>query len=97
MAFASQSPTYQFPSPVQPNLYGYPTIQPESTPVQPPAEPLSAPDASFVTPRVASQAVKQLVSAQLRVAGFEAAEPAALRRLEDEVIACEFVMNRQRV
>jgi len=45
------------------------------------------PDLSSVTPQIASQTIQRLISAQLRDAGYEAAQPQALRRLESEVVA----------
>ncbi|TDL29306.1 hypothetical protein BD410DRAFT_779676 [Rickenella mellea] len=44
------------------------------------------PDASFVNPTVASTAVRHLVSSQLEKKGFQSAEPAALHRIELELV-----------
>lgn len=48
----------------------------------PPAEPT-------VTPKVAENAMRRLVTVELKHAGFEKAEPMAVRQLELEVQACE--------
>ena len=50
---------------------------------------LSPQELSAVDPEVASTAIKRFISAELKYEGFEAAEPAVLSRLEDEVVHCE--------
>lgn len=49
----------------------------------PPAEPT-------VTPKVAERAIKKLVTAELKNAGFDRAEPMAVKQLELEVQACAY-------
>ncbi|KAK0453342.1 hypothetical protein EV421DRAFT_672489 [Armillaria borealis] len=56
-----------------------PQLQPEPSPPSP------VPPA--VSPAAASEATQRLVSAELKRAGFDAAEPAAVVRLEHEVVA----------
>lgn len=51
----------------------------------PPAEVPIAPDVTDVTPGVASQSIQRLLSLEMKEAGFEAAEPPAMERLELEV------------
>jgi hypothetical protein len=55
----------------------------------PPELPPPPPDLTSVDPRVASQAIERLILVGLRDAGFTAAQPVALRRLEHEVVTCE--------
>ncbi|KAH9942555.1 hypothetical protein B0H21DRAFT_523274 [Amylocystis lapponica] len=69
---------------------GYPVYpqgqtKPPSTPPPPEAHP--APELSAVTSELASHAIQRLLSAELSTAGYDSAEPAALRRLELEVVA----------
>ncbi|KAI9507696.1 hypothetical protein F5148DRAFT_1276087 [Russula earlei] len=47
---------------------------------------LSPQELSVVNPEVASKAMNRFISAELKLEGFDAAEPAALSRLEDEVV-----------
>jgi hypothetical protein len=47
-----------------------------------------------VTPPIASQTVQRLISTQLQDTGFDSVQPLAMRRLETEVAACEFVASR---
>ncbi|KAK0191238.1 hypothetical protein F5146DRAFT_1138027 [Armillaria mellea] len=56
-----------------------PQLQPEPSPPSP------VPPA--VSPAAASEATQRIVSAELKRAGFDAAEPAAVIRLEHEVVA----------
>ena len=44
---------------------------------------------SAVDPEIASKAMNRSISAELKYEGFDAAEPAALSRLEDEVVHCK--------
>ncbi|KAH9938456.1 uncharacterized protein B0H18DRAFT_1112612 [Fomitopsis serialis] len=53
----------------------------------PASAPLSAPEIPAVTSEFASHALERLASAELSRVGFDSAEPAALQRLELEVIA----------
>lgn len=46
------------------------------------------PDASFITPEVASSTMKQFLASTVADEGFEKAEPTALYRFELEVVAC---------
>lgn len=55
-----------------------------------PAEPPPPPDYSSINPEVATKAVEKLVLSGLTKAGFDGSEPGALRRLEVEVVECEF-------
>ncbi|KAI0728795.1 hypothetical protein C8Q72DRAFT_795098 [Fomitopsis betulina] len=64
----------------------YPPVQARLT--SPPPEPHTAPDVPAVNSELASHAIERLASAELSRAGFDSAEPAALRRLELEVAAC---------
>lgn len=64
----------------------YPHVQARLT--SPPPEPHTAPDVPAVNSELASHAIERLASAELSRAGFDSAEPAALRRLELEVAAC---------
>ena len=45
---------------------------------------------SSVDPEIASKAMSHFVSTELKYEGFDAAEPAALTRLEAEVVNCAF-------
>jgi len=47
------------------------------------------PDLPSVTPQVASQIIQRLIAATLKNSGYDAAQPAAMQRLEVEVTACE--------
>jgi transcription initiation factor TFIID subunit 8 len=74
--------------------YGPPAAQHHSVQLPKPPSvphrlPPPPPDFASVTPQIASQTVQRLISSQLRDAGYEAAQPQALRRLEIEVAACE--------
>ena len=72
-------------------MAAYPAYAPAQVkPPSPPPEPHTAPDVPAVSSELASHALERLVSAELSHAGFDSAEPAALRRLELEVIACSF-------
>ena len=72
------------PYPYTPNLNS-PIVK---TPGSPPPEPISAPDLAEVTDAVASKALQRLISSELRHAGFDSASHDALRRLEQETVAC---------
>ena len=47
-----------------------------------------SPDPLAVSPEVASKAIRRLIYFSLKEAGFDAATPAAIQRLEAEVTAC---------
>lgn len=83
-----QYPT-QFPQGPLPN-YPYPpgAVNQGSPPPDPPTP--TVPAAPTVTPEIASRALQRLLSVELRDIGFDAAEPAALKRLELDVAACSF-------
>lgn len=49
---------------------------------------LSPQELSAVDPEIASRAMNRSISAELKYEGFDAAEPAALSRLEAEVVHC---------
>ena len=49
---------------------------------------VSAPEFADVTPRIASQAIQRLASSELRHAGFDSADPAALTLLELACVGC---------
>lgn len=51
-------------------------------------------DASSVTSAVASEAMKKFLVDNIAKEGFESAEPAALYRFEQEIVACESYSNR---
>lgn len=50
----------------------------------------TGPDASFISPSVASVTVRRFVAAYVAKEGFERAESPALHRFELEVISCEY-------
>lgn len=62
----------------------YPGYQPSS----PAPEPISAPDIPAVTSEIGSQIIQRLISSELHQAGFDAAQPTAVLRLEQEVVTC---------
>ncbi|KAJ7117370.1 hypothetical protein C8R43DRAFT_839799, partial [Mycena crocata] len=75
-----------------PYVQGYfPTYQPPAPPraatPPPPDLPPPPPDLTSITPRVASQAIERLMISELRDAGFSAAHPQTLERLERDVVA----------
>lgn len=72
-----------------PSYYGQPYSSMYARPASP-AEPPPPPDYSSINPEVANKAVERLVLAGLKRAGFDSSEPGALRRLEAEVVGCEF-------
>lgn len=78
--FLAMSPVYQ--------LHEQPTT---AIPVNVPP-PNLGPDASFVTPKVASLTVQRFLSSELSKEGFLSAEAPALHRLELEVLACKQVL-----
>ena len=49
----------------------------------------SQPDASFVTPEVASTTMKRFLAHTVSDEGFERADPTAMYRFELEVVACK--------
>ncbi|KDQ64774.1 hypothetical protein JAAARDRAFT_28412 [Jaapia argillacea MUCL 33604] len=65
----------------------YSSVPPHIKSSPPPQEPPPPPDLSSVSTEVASHALQRQISAQLRAAGFDSAEPIALQRLELEVTA----------
>ncbi|CAL1701677.1 unnamed protein product [Somion occarium] len=77
----------QFPGQAAAPYNAYPPVKPTS----PPPEPITAPDLPAITPDIASRVLQRLISAELRHAGFDTAQPAAVERLELEVVA--FVEN----
>ncbi|KAL4241259.1 Transcription initiation factor TFIID subunit 8 [Abortiporus biennis] len=95
--------SYQTPYPAYPSQTSYSAQYPQAQPSQssvplyqspvpktsssPPPELPAAPDLPAVTPQVASDSIRKLLSAELRHAGFDSAEPYAMHRLEMEVIA----------
>ncbi|THH17607.1 hypothetical protein EW146_g3235 [Bondarzewia mesenterica] len=69
------------PSPSYATLFNPPKKSPSPEPVLPP------PAQSDVTPQVASKAMQRLMTAEMKNEGFDAAEPAAMKLLELEVVA----------
>ena len=59
-----------------------------SSPLPSEATSISAPEFADVTPKIASQVVQRLASSELRHAGFDSADPAALTLLELECVGC---------
>ncbi|KAJ7937279.1 hypothetical protein B0H13DRAFT_1945159 [Mycena leptocephala] len=53
----------------------------------PPDLPPPPPDLTSITPEVASKAIERLIMSELRDAGFSAAQPQAMERLERDVVA----------
>ncbi|PCH41369.1 hypothetical protein WOLCODRAFT_100413 [Wolfiporia cocos MD-104 SS10] len=95
-AYQAQYPAYvnqshyppQYPAPNQQASVGYPVYPPaQPKSATPPPEPFTAPEITAVNSDVASHALQKLISLELRDAGFDSAQPAALHRLELEVIA----------
>ncbi|EPQ59583.1 hypothetical protein GLOTRDRAFT_119628 [Gloeophyllum trabeum ATCC 11539] len=87
-----QPPQYQPSAQGQYGVYSQYTPQfapssPSKFKSSPQPDPLSPPDLSSISPKVASQATQRLISTQLKSAGFDAAESIALQRLEAEVVA----------
>ena len=77
----------QYPQ-AQQAYYGQPyQVRPKSQ--SPPPEQPSAPDVNEVTPEVASQSLRRLISFELQGAGFEAAQQQTMERLETELVACK--------
>lgn len=75
-----------------PGYPGYPppgAIKQGSPPPEPPTP--VVPIVPAVNPELASRAMQRLLSVELRDIGFDAAEPAALKRLELDVAACSFL------
>jgi hypothetical protein len=52
---------------------------------------------SSVDPEVASKTMNRFISIELKYEGFETAEPAALNRLEAEVVTCKFRIYSSRL
>ncbi|KAI0040699.1 hypothetical protein FA95DRAFT_1566187 [Auriscalpium vulgare] len=74
--------------PTQSPTASYPLYQPSPAGGAPRADHEPAPqDLSNVDPAVASRSLDKLISFELKNEGFDAAEPAALRKLEAEVVA----------
>ncbi|KAI0080725.1 hypothetical protein K474DRAFT_1589213 [Panus rudis PR-1116 ss-1] len=76
--YAAQTATPAFPP--------YAIGQPVKPPSPPPERP-TAPEIPAVTSEVASHVLQRLISSELRRAGFEAAQPGAIQRLELDVVA----------
>jgi hypothetical protein len=89
----SSSTPVQYPvqySQAQQAYYGTPYQVPHKSQSPPPSpEQPSAPDVNEVTPEVASQSLRKLISFELQGAGFEAAQQQTMERLETELVACE--------
>lgn len=51
-------------------------------------------DLSCVDPEIASKSMNRFISTELKYEGFDAAEPAALSRLEAEVVNCTFHIHK---
>ncbi|KAJ7095159.1 hypothetical protein B0H15DRAFT_775423 [Mycena belliarum] len=82
--YAAQNPTYAqgyYPT------YHAPLPPPPKLSPPPPDQPPPPPDLTSITPYVASKAIERLMVSELRDAGFSAAQPEALERLERDVIA----------
>ncbi|GBE79410.1 hypothetical protein SCP_0206080 [Sparassis crispa] len=91
--------SYQASYPAYPPQNAYPSAQyvqsptaaystyPTKATTPPLPESHTAPEISAVTPELASHALQRLLSCELRDAGFDAAQPTALQRLELEVVA----------
>ena len=58
---------------------------------------LSPQELSGVNPEIASRAMHRFISLELKHEGFNAAEPAALGRLEDEVVHCGLLVLSRRL
>ncbi|KAG5654483.1 hypothetical protein H0H81_001982 [Sphagnurus paluster] len=88
-ADGAYNPYAHYPSQYTPLPYfpPFPHLQPPPQPEPSPELPPPPPDLTSITPAVASLALRRLLSAQLRDAGFDAAQPAALARLEVDVVA----------
>ncbi|KAJ6510039.1 hypothetical protein C8R47DRAFT_779286 [Mycena vitilis] len=74
-SYGSYFPTYHPPAP-----------PPRVTP-PPPDLPPPPPDLTSITPQIASKALDRLIMSELRDAGFSAAQPQAMERLERDVVA----------
>ncbi|KAK7061520.1 hypothetical protein R3P38DRAFT_2829951 [Favolaschia claudopus] len=87
--YAAQA-QYNTQAAAYPNYFP-PTYQPPAPPARvtppPPDQPPPPPDLTSITPKVASEAIERLMLSELRDAGFSAAEPQALGRLERDVVA----------
>ncbi|KAI0939570.1 hypothetical protein AcW1_004561 [Taiwanofungus camphoratus] len=91
--YQTQYPSYpnqnHYPSQYSPQTptATYPVYQPSQIKQgTPPPEPQPAPELPAITPGLASNALQRLLSLELRDIGFDSAQPAALRRLELEVV-----------
>ncbi|KAJ6539114.1 hypothetical protein B0H19DRAFT_1314063 [Mycena capillaripes] len=69
----------------------FPTYNPLPPPPRvtppPPDQPPPPPDLTSITPHVASKAIERLIMSELRDAGFSAAQPQTMERLERDVVA----------
>lgn len=94
-AYAGQPSQYpaQYPSPAagqtQTPTFPY-APSPVKTSGSPQPESHNAPDLAEVNEAVASRTMQRFVSSELRHAGFDAAAPTALRRLELETVSCPY-------
>lgn len=87
--YASQYPQAPLPPGYAPYAAPPPGAVKQGSP--PPETPVPVvPVVPAVTPELASRAMERLLSMELRDIGFDAAEPAALKRLELDVAACSF-------
>ncbi|KAG6331032.1 hypothetical protein ID866_8053 [Astraeus odoratus] len=75
----------QFAAAGYPVLYGLPPPNPATTPNYHPV----SPDIHAISPEIVSKQMQKLIVAQLKQTPFDAIEPAALLRLEMEVVACK--------
>lgn len=69
---------------------GYPVPLKTSPDPEPSAS--ATPTVPEVTPDVASTALRRLISSELQNEGFDAAEPAAMAWLENEFVACMWLL-----
>ena len=96
--YTSHPPQYNAGAghPTMPYYPTYPhTTQLRSSPV--PEIPPPPPDLTSITPEVASRAMHRLITSELRDAGFDSAQTAAVKRVETEVIACTFDLSTLRL
>ncbi|RPD74346.1 hypothetical protein L226DRAFT_560599 [Lentinus tigrinus ALCF2SS1-7] len=73
--------------PARSGAAGYPYDPAGAALTHPQGGPPTAPEIPGVSAQLASHAIQRLISVEMRDAGFEAAEPGAIRRLELEVAA----------
>lgn len=80
--------TYYPGYPPQPGVQVFSFNDPAAGSARPQGGPPTAPEIPGVSSQLASHCLHRLISAEMRDAGFESAEPGAMRRLELEVVAC---------